>query len=103
MTLYPGGPCQVAGQYVFDDTAARSWRKPSKRRWLRIPDGQGDAFARTQVRRIAELLFIAIADGVIKYLEAQQNDVSQASRLTSTGPSVTHTVSNVDLNITMDK
>jgi hypothetical protein len=105
MTLFPGGPRQVGGQFVLDDTALQDTLAKAieeemadvfqKVKWMPLPEpGKAD-------RR---LLFVAIARGVLKYLEAHQNDVLASVTINhTTGPSVTHTVSNVDLNITMDK
>ena len=95
----------VGGRYVFDDTALQDTLAKA------IEEAMADAFQKVKGYRCPNagaddrrLLFVAIARGVIKYLEAHQNDVLASVTIRHTiGPSVTHTVSNVDLNITIDK
>ena len=105
MTLYPGGPRQVGGQYVLDDTALQGTLAKA------IEEEMADVFQKVKGRALPDvgkddrrLLFVAIARGILKYLEAHQNDVLASVTINhTTGPSVTHTVSNVDLNIRMDR
>lgn len=105
MTLYPGGPRQVGGHYVLDDTALQDSLAKA------IEEEMADTFQKVKGIPLPEvgkddrrLLFVAIARGVLKYLEAHQHDVLASATIHHTiGPSVTHTVSNVDLNITMDQ
>src|SRR5262245_14230084 len=105
MTLFPGGPSQVGGQYVWCDTALQDTLANA------IEEEMADVFQKIKKITLPEvgkderrLLFVAIARGVLKYLEAHQHDVLASVTIShTTGPSVTHTVSNVDLNIKMDK
>lgn len=105
MTLYPGGPRQVDGQYVLDDTALQDTMARA------IEEEMADVFQKVKGLALPDvgkddrrLLFVAIARGVLKYLEAHQNDVLASVTIRHTiGPNVPHTVSDVDLNIQMDK
>lgn len=105
MTLYPGGPRLVDGEYVLDDTALQDTLAKA------IEEEMANVFQKVKEKPLSEvgkedrrLMFVAIARGVLKYLEAHQNDVLASVTIShTTGPSVTHSVSNVDLNITMDK
>jgi len=105
MTLFPGGPRQVGGQYVLDDTALQDTLAKA------IEEEMADVFQKVKGISLPDvgkddrrLLFVAIARGVLKYLEAHQHDVLASVTIShTTGPSVTHTVSNVDLNIKLDK
>jgi hypothetical protein len=105
MTLYPGGPRQVDGKFVLDDTALQDTLAEA------IEEEMADMFQKVKGKPLPEpgksdrrLLFVAIARGVLKYLETHQNDVLASVTINhTTGPSVSHSVSNVNLNITMDK
>jgi len=105
MALYPGGPRQVDGNYVLDDTALLDTLAKA------IEEEMADVFQKVKGMPLPEpgkadrrLLFVAIARGVLKYLETHQNDLLASVTIAhTTGPSVTHTVSNLNLNITMDK
>lgn len=105
MTLYPGGPRQVDGKYVLDDTALQDTLARA------IEEEMADMFQKVKGKPLPavgkedrRLLFVAIARGVLKYLEGHQNDILASVAIKHTaGPSVMHTVSNVDLNIMLDK
>jgi hypothetical protein len=105
MTLYPGGPRLVDGEYVLDDTALHDTLAKA------MEEEMADVFQKVKGKPLPEigkedrrLLFVAIARGVLKYLEAYQNDVLASVTIDhAADPGVTHTVSNVNLNIKMDK
>jgi hypothetical protein len=105
MTLYPGGSRLINGKYVLDETALQDTMAEA------MEEEMADLFQMLKGKTMPEigkedrrLLFVAIARGVLKYLEAHQSDVLASVTINhTTGPGVTHTVSNVDLNIKMDK
>jgi hypothetical protein len=105
MTLYPGGSRLIDGKHVLDETALQDTMAEA------MEEEMADLFQMLKGKTLPEigkeerrLLFVAISRGVLKYLEAHQSDVLTSVTINhATGPGVTHTVSNVDLNIKMDK
>ena len=105
MSLYPGAPRKVDGNYVLDDQALQDSMAKA------IDEAMADVYLKLKGKALPEegkedrrLLFVAIARGVLKYFESHESEL--LSHLTVThkiGPSIGHNVSGLDLNIQMDK
>ena len=105
MTLYPGGPRLVDGDYVLDDVALADTMAEA------IEEEMAYLFQTVKGKELPEvgkddrrLLFAAIARGVLKYLEAHQTDILAAVNIDhATGIHREHVVSGIDLNIQLNK
>lgn len=105
MTLYPGGPRLVDGKYVLDDFALQDTLAEA------IEEEMADLFLKLKEKPLPEvgkedrrLLFVAIARGVLKYLEAHQEDILAGVTIDhADGINREHIVSDIDLNIQLDK
>ncbi len=105
MTLYPGGPRLVDEDYVLDDIAVQDTVAEA------IEEEMADLFQKLKGKPLPEvgkddrrLLFVAIARGVLKYLEAHQEDILAGVTIDhATGINREHIVSHIDLNIVLDK
>ncbi len=106
MSLYPGAPRKkVDGQYVLDDEALKDSMA------MAIEKAMEDVFMTIKKTSLPEvgkddrrLLFVAIARGILQYLYDYQKDVLASVTIAhKTGPSVTHTVDNLHLDIKMNQ
>lgn len=105
MTLYPGGPRLENGKQVLDDLALQDTMAEA------IEEEMASLFLTLKGKALPDvgkedrrLLFTAIARGVLKYLEAHQADILAGVTIRhTTGINRVHTVSDIDLNIRLDK
>ncbi len=102
MSIYPGGPRLVEGEYLLDDLALQDTMANA------IEEAMADIFGKVKKVPLPDagkddrrILFVAIARGILKYLKDHQSDI-RASVQVTTAPG-TFTVDNVNLNIVIDK
>lgn len=105
MSLYPGYPRQVDGQWLLDDEALQDSMARA------MEDAMADVLDKVKGTSLPEagredlrLLFVAIARGILGYLQDHEGEILAGVTITHpSGPSVSHTVDDVDLNIEMDR
>src|SRR5438552_78374 len=105
MSLYPGGPRKAENKFVLDDTAMQDSMAKA------IEDALADVFGKVKDMPLPEagkeerrLLFVAMARGILGYLEAHQKDLlTSITTQVTASTSETRTVVAVDLNVIMDK
>ena len=105
MSLYPGSPHWNGVKYVVDDHALQDSMAGA------IEDAMADVYTKVKGTGLPDvgeedrrILFTAIARGVLRYLEDHETKLLSGVTITHTsGTSVGHAVSNIDLNIQMDR
>ncbi len=105
MSLHPGGPRKVDDKYVLDNEAVKHTMAGA------MEDAMIDVYSKVKGESLStageedrRLLFVAIARGILKYLEDNEDKLLASVKVShDTGPIITHTVSDLDLNIKMDK
>jgi hypothetical protein len=103
MSLYSGAVRNVDGQFVIDETAlADSMAKA-------MDDAMLDTYQKLKGSPLPDkgkedrrMLFVAIAQGLLTYLRAHENDMIATMNLSFGGPPATATVSAVNMNIQTD-
>lgn len=107
MSLYPGAPRwdSIKAEYDWDEQALKGSMGDA------IEDAMADIYKKLKGTSLPvvgkedrRILFVAIARGILKYLEDHETELLLGVTIThATGSHVTHTVSNLNLNIQMDK
>jgi hypothetical protein len=104
MSLYSGAVRSVNGKYVLDDAALQDSIAKA------MDDAMVDAYQKLKGSPLPDkgkddrrMLFVAIARGLLTYLQSHENDMIATMRLTpSGGAAVNNTVNSVAMNIVTD-
>lgn len=105
MSLYPGSPHRNGVKLVLDDQALQDSMAGA------IEDAMADVYTKVKGTGLPDvgeedrrILFTAVARGVLRYSEDHETQLLSDVTITHTsGAGVGHAVSNLNLNIQMDR